>query len=412
MLSHRNILWNVEAVLRLVPAYLDDVFLSFLPLSHAFERTCGYYLPMSAGSCVAYARSVQELPEDLLAVRPTVLISVPRIYERLYARLQQQLAEKGGVARRLFDQAAQIGWRRFLAAQGRAPAPPWSDRVLWPVLQHAVADRLLARLGGRLRVTVSGGAPLVPRIAECLIGLGLPLLQGYGLTEAAPVVSANLLEDNLPESVGVPLPGVEVKIGARDELLVRSPGVMLGYWNRPEDTREAIDAEGWLHTGDQARISAGHIYVVGRLKEIIVMSTGEKVAPNDLEMATCMDPLFDQAMAVGEGMPYVGLLLVVNGEAWRKLAPELGVAPDDPAALRAEAVTRLALARAQAAAHAFPRYAQPRAVWLTLEPWTIENGLITPTMKLKRSVLAQRFASGIRMLYAGNDLGRPGALVA
>ncbi len=405
MLSHRNILVNAEAVTRIVPAYLEDVFLSFLPLSHAFERTTGYYLPIMAGSCVAYARSIQDLPEDLLAVRPTVLISVPRIYERVHARLRQQLAEKGPLARALFRWAETVGWRRFEAMQGRAGEPGIGARLAWPVLRRLVADKILSRLGGRLRLAVSGGAPLHPGISHCFLALGLPLLQGYGLTEAAPVVAGNREQDNVPESVGAALSGVELKIGEKDELLVKGPNVMLGYWGRPEDTRNTFDAEGWLRTGDQARIDdRGRVYILGRLKEVLVMSTGEKIAPNDLEMAITQDPLFDQAMVVGEGKPYIAALLVLNREAWRELAAGFALDPGAADSLAQHDVRRRVLEKLRELLRSFPGHAQVRAVRLSLEPWTIENGLITPTLKLKRAEMELRFDAAIRDLYAGHSV--------
>jgi len=405
MLSHRNILANAEAVTRIVPAYLEDVFLSFLPLSHAFERTTGYYLPIMAGSCVAYARSIQDLPEDLLAIRPTVLVSVPRIYERVHAKLQQQLADKGFPARVLFGWTEAIGWRRFEAMQGRGRKPGTGAELVWAVLRHLVADKVLSRLGGRLRLAVSGGAPLHPKISHCFLALGLPLLQGYGLTEAAPVVTGNREEDNVPESVGAPLSGVELKIGEKDELLVKGPNVMLGYWSRPEETRKAFDAQGWLHTGDQARIDdRGRVYIMGRLKEILVMSTGEKVAPNDIEMAITQDPLFDQAMVVGEGKPYIAALLVLNAAAWREVAAVFALDPDAPASLGQQRVRDRVLEKLHELLRSFPGHAQVRAVRLSLEPWTIENGLITPTMKLKRSEIELQFAAAIRDLYAGHAI--------
>ncbi len=405
MLSHRNVLANAEAVTRIVAAYREDVFLSFLPLSHAFERTTGYYLPMMAGACVAYARSILDLPEDLLAIRPTVLVSVPRIYERVYARLQQQLAAKGAPARALFEWAEAAGWRRFEAMQGRGAMPGIAARIAWPVLRRLVADRILSRLGGRLRIAVSGGAPLHPGISHCFIALGLPLVQGYGLTEAAPVVAANREEDNVPESVGFALPGVELAIGGKGELLVKGPNVMLGYWGRPEETRLAFDAEGWLRTGDQARIDArGRVYILGRLKEILVMSTGEKVAPNDLEMAISREPLFEQAMVVGEGKPFLAVLLVLNAAEWRTLALDLALDPDAPGSLGERGARHRVLDLLRAPLRDFPRHAQVRAAWLTLEPWTIENGLITPTLKLKRAEMELRFAAAIRALYAGHSV--------
>ncbi len=393
MLSHANLLANAQAVLDAVPGYREDVYLSFLPLSHAFERTVGYYVPMMAGSTVAYARSVQHLAEDLAAVRPTVLVSVPRIYERAYARIAADLATRR-LARALFDATVTIGWDRF---EGRHRGP--AATLAWPFLRRLVAKRILDHFGGRVRIAVSGGAPLAPSLARVFIGLGLPLLQGYGLTEAAPVVTGNRLDDNLPDSVGLPLPGVELRLGAGDELLVRGPNVMLGYWQRPDATRAAIDAEGWLHTGDRARIEGGRVYIVGRLKEILVLSTAEKVAPADLELAITEDPHFDQAMVVGEGKPYLAALVVLNGESWPGFARAAGVDPRDPGALAAPAVLSAALARIERQLARFPSYARVRRVWLTLEAWTIENGLITPTLKLKRTELAQRFAAEIARLH-------------
>lgn len=405
MLSHRNILSNAEAVLKLVPGYREDLYLSFLPLSHSFERTVGYYLPIMTGSTVAFARSVPQLAEDLLAIRPTMLVSVPRIYERVYAKLQQGLEEKGAPARTLFEWAEKVGWRRFEAAQHRGKEPGLLAEMMWPVLRQLVADKILGHLGGRLRIAISGGAPLSPRLLHCFVGLGLPLLQGYGLTEASPIVTANTLENNVPASVGRALPGVEIRLGERDELLVRGPNVMLGYWNDPEKTSEAIDADGWLHTGDAARIEPdGHVFIVGRLKEILVMSTGEKVAPGDLELAITEDSLFEQAMVAGEAMPYLVALVVLNAESWVRFARALAIDEADPKSLEAEAVTKAVRDRIGALLRGLPAYGQVRAVRLTLEPWTIDDGLITPTMKLRRPELERRFADDIRKLYAGHHL--------
>ena len=402
MLSHANILSNIQAVVRHVQIDQDDLFLSFLPLSHAFERTAGCYLPMLTGSCVVYAREISTLGEDLAMVRPTILVSVPRIYERVYARLQQQPAERGALPRVLVRWTQELGWRQFQARQHRGTAPGSWDRLWRLVLQYLVARPFLAHFGGRLRLAVSGGAPLSVPLSRYLVGLGLPLLQGYGLTEAAPVVSVNRPDDNVPESAGTPLPGIEVRLGEQNELLVRGPNVMMGYWNRPEDTARAIDAEGWLHTGDQGRIENGHVFIVGRLKEIVVLSTGEKVTPEGLEMALILDPLIDQAMVVGEGKPYLVALLVLNAGAWRAMAKRWSLPAEDPAALtdvrlqqHIEHLCRQSLAR-------FPEYAQVRRCWVTLEPWTIANGLLTPTLKLKRPAIEKRFVKHTLDLYTGH----------
>jgi long-chain acyl-CoA synthetase len=305
------------------------------------------------------------------------------------------------VARTLFRWTEDLGWRRFEAGQQRAAQPGLLAKVSWQVLRHLVADKVLSRLGGRLRLAISGGAPLSPKLSHCFIGLGLPLLQGYGLTEASPIVTANMLRNNVPESVGVALPGVELRLGDHDELLVRGPNLMLGYWNDPDKTRAAIDGDGWLHTGDVARIEAdGHVFIVGRLKEILVMSTGEKVPPGDIELAISEDPLFDQAMVIGEGKPYLAALVVLNREAWPDFARTLAIDPENPDSLEAPVVTRAVRERIDSLLRGFPSYAKVREVWLTLEPWTIESALVTPTLKLRRQQMEQQFAGRIASLYA------------
>jgi long-chain acyl-CoA synthetase len=398
MLSHRAILWDAEAVLRRIPARSSDLFLSFLPLAHAFERTVGYYLPMMAGCCVAYARSIEQLRHDLLTLRPTVLLSVPRVYDRIFLAIQTKVGERG-LRRRLIETTVSVGWRRFQAAQGTGPAPGPLGRLLWPLLARLVARPVLDRLGGRVRVAVSGGAPLSPAVTRFFIGLGLPLTEGYGLTEAAPVVSGSAPKDCVPGSVGGALPGIKVRLSPQNELLVRAPSLMLGYWGRPEATREAIDGDGWLHTGDLAEIHDGRISIRGRMKEILVTSSGEKVPPADMEMALTLDPLFDQAMVLGEGRPYLAALLVLNREAWAHLARGLGLDPEDPASLGSSKALNSAQSRVRECLKGFPGYAQVRAVHLALEPWTLENGLITPTLKVKREQLESRFDEVIQGLY-------------
>ncbi|WP_200405918.1 long-chain fatty acid--CoA ligase [Acidovorax sp. MR-S7] len=403
MLTHANVIADVKAVLARIVPTPDDVFLSFLPLSHTFERTGGYYLPMAAGSCVAYARSVAQLAEDLRTVRPTVLVSVPRIYERVHAKLIEKLSPSP-FKMRLFQAAQSVGWQRFRAAQ-RLPAAPqdgaggWLRALPWPLLRALVARPLLAQFGGRVRVAVSGGAPLSPTIAQCFLGLGLPLVQGYGMTETTPVVSVNTLEDNDPATVGRALPGVEVRIGENRELQVRGPIVMKGYWKRPEDTARILSEDGWLGTGDQAEIVHGRIRILGRIKEIIVTSTGEKVPPGDLELAITGDALFGQAFVVGEQRPFIACVGVVQPEEWRQLARQLGLDPGDDASLAHPSVQRAALARIERQAASFPRYAVPRAVRLVREPWTIENTFMTPTLKLKRNNLSAHYAQAIEAMY-------------
>jgi len=401
MLSHHNMLTDAYSAVQLFNVSAQDTFLSFLPLSHTFERTCGYYLTVLAGARVAYARSIAQLGEDLISIRPTLLISVPRIYERVHAAIRAKLADGPALRRKLFELATQIGWARFEHQQGRGP---WrASFVLWPVLKKLVADKVLARLGGRLRAAVSGGAALPPDVARVFIGLGLPVLQGYGLTETSPVVSGNRIENNVPESIGQPIPGVQVKIGSQGALLVKGPNVMLGYWNNPEATQTMFTEDGWLNTGDTARMDdEGRLYITGRLKDIIVLSTGEKVPPVDMEAAIARDPFFDQVMVIGEGKPYLSVFVVPNKELWAKVAAEHGLDSALSRSAHGPRAEQLVLARINAQIRQFPGYAQIRRVAVFPEPWTVENGMLTPTLKLKRARVLDQHRSEYEQLYAGH----------
>ncbi len=398
MLSHANLLGNAWASLRTFEVRPDDMLFSFLPLSHCLERLAGYYLAVMAGAAVGYARSFQTLQEDMLALRPTVLITVPRIFERIRAGLNATLAQGPAWHRRLFEFAVDIGYRSFEHAQGRAPWHPLF--LLAPLLQHVAGRKLFQRLGGRLHLAVSGGAALPPDTARIFIGLRLPLLQGYGLTETSPVISVNRIDDNLPDTVGRPIPGVEVRLGENGALQAHGPNLMLGYWNNEAATRAMFTADGWLDTGDVARIdAAGHIRITGRVKEILVLSNGEKVPPADIEAAMLNDPLFDQVMVVGEGQAFLGLLAVVNREKWLEAADGNGLDGDWPACLQSPAARSYALRRAARRMQAFPGYARVRRIALLHEPWTLENDLLTPTLKLKRASVLARYQAEYAELY-------------
>lgn len=400
MLTHRNVMSNVTAVLLSVAPVEDDVFLSFLPLSHTFERTAGYYLPVAAGACVAYSRSVKQLPQDFLEVRPTILISVPRVYERVYSEIQNRLAGSR-IQSVLFNLAVATGWRRFCREQGMLAHDPLTaalDAVLWQAFQPVIAQKLIDQFGGRLRIAVSGGAALSQTISHCFLGLGIPIIQGYGMTESSPVVSFNAPNDNDPSTVGRPMSNVEVRIGDNAELQVRGPNIMRGYWKREEDTAKAL-TDGWLRTGDQAAIVAGRLRILGRIKEIIVTSTGEKIAPVDLELAIMSDAVFEQVYVFGDNAPFIGCAVVLNKQYWSELAGSVGLNPNVGASLEAKAAVDAVVLRIRELTKEFPYYAQPKAVILSLEPWTVENSLITPTLKLKRNNLAARFAQGVQEMY-------------
>jgi long-chain acyl-CoA synthetase len=234
------------------------------------------------------------------------------------------------------------------------------------------------------------------------IGLGLTLLQGYGMTESSPVVSVNRPEDNLPASIGVAMPGIEVRVGEHDELLTRSPSVMLGYWNNEEATEAAFTEDGWLRSGDKARIDEkGHIFITGRIKEIIVLANGEKVPPADMEMAITLDPLFEQVMVFGEGRAFLSAIAVLSEELWYEVARVLDVEADDPSVLNDRKVEKFLQRRMAQQLRNFPGYAQVRRLVVSLRPWTVDDGLLTPTMKMKRAQIMERFEDEIENLYEG-----------
>jgi len=392
MLSHRNILWDIESGLKIIDIYPSDHFLSFLPLSHTLERTVGFYLPLVAGSSVAFCRSVPQLAEDLQLQRPTIIVSVPRIFERVYAKIQEKLQRDSPIARFLFNGAVAAGWQHFERTQGRAP---WSPMLLMrPFLDRLVGHKVRSRLGGRLRIAVSGGAPLSPEIARMFLSLGVPILQGYGLTETSPIISANTHEDNLPASAGIPLPGIEIQVSESEELSVRAPSVMLGYWNDPKATAEILDASGWLRTGDKVRIEQGHIFITGRLKEIIVMANGEKVPPTDMEMCIATDSLFEHVLILGEQKPYLSALVVLNAE----IAEAAGIDPMNIG----EADKQRLLERINDRLDNFPGFAKVVRIAVSKQPWSVENGFITPTLKLKRHAIVKHHQAELEQLYAGH----------
>jgi long-chain acyl-CoA synthetase len=401
MLSHRNILFDVSGVLQILSAYPEDTFLSFLPLSHTLERTGGYYLPMVAGSTVAYARSVKQLGEDFEINRPTVIISVPRVFERVYAQIQEAISKEPAPIKAVFTKAIDAGWNHFLHQQGRGKWSPTD--AIWAEADKLVGKKIKYKLGGRLRVAVAGGAPMSPEIAKFFIAIGIPILQGYGATETSPVVSVNPLENNIPSSVGIPLPGVEVRIGDDEEFQTRSPSVMMGYWNNPEATQKSIDADGWFHTGDQAQIKDGHVFITGRLKEIIVLSNGEKLPPGNLEMAIALDKLFSQVMVIGESRPYLSALVVLVPAEYAELAKSAGLSANLAEERQSERLEKILVERIAKQLSAFPGYAKIRRVGVMAEPWTIESGFMTPTLKLRRERILEAQKAEIARLYEGHE---------
>ena len=398
MLSHKNILANAFASAVCNQWEPGERFLSFLPLSHMLERTAGYYLPMILGAEVIYARSIATLADDLQKMKPTTLVSVPRIYERVYGKIQDGLKQKSFIAKFLFKSAVNVGWRKFLHDQGRAGWHP--KLIFWPILNKLVASKVLDKLGGELRIAICGGAALSEDVAKLFIGLGLPLLQGYGLTESSPVVCVNRPEDNIPSSIGTVLPGTEIRVGENDELQSYGPCSMLGYWKNEQATKDSFTEDGWLKSGDKARIDEdGHTYITGRLKDIMVLANGEKIPPNDMEMAIALDSLFEQVMIIGEARSFLSAVLVLDPDAWADMAVSLNIHPESPEAFSDRKIEKAILNRVSARLKDFPGYAKIRRAHVTLEPWTVDGGLLTPTLKIKRPKVMEKFAQQIESLY-------------
>ncbi|MFK5915245.1 MAG: long-chain fatty acid--CoA ligase [Woeseiaceae bacterium] len=400
MLSHLNILFDSESLLKSIN--IDDPhsleFLSFLPLSHMYERTIGYYVPMMAGAKVSFARSTQTLAEDFQTIKPSIIATVPRIFERFYDKMHQKLAKQSIVSRSMFRFAVYVGWKHFQFKQKTG----WFHPVIIfnPILNKIIGTKVQQLLGGNLRIAASGGAALPETVAKTFVGLGINIFQGYGMTETSPAVTMNNFKINIPSSVGEIMPGVDLRIGENDELLIKGPVVMMGYWNNHQATSEIISEDGWLHTGDKARIDNRMVYITGRIKDILILSNGEKIPPVDMELAITLQQEFDQALIVGEGKSYLSALIVLNGEVWPQVAQSYGLDPLDPESLKNKKLMSGMQKIIAKALHDFPGYAKVRRVSLSLQPWTIENGLMTPTLKVKRPKVIEAYQKQIDGMYS------------
>jgi len=405
MLTHQNMLSDVAAGLGGVPVFPDDLFLSFLPTSHAFERMVGHFLPTASGAEIAYAEDVTTLLRDMPEVQPSIMVSVPRLYEKIYAGVQAKLAAEPAIKQKLFALAQSLGMQRFeLKQQGQDLSGV--KAVLWGLLDKIVNAKLRAKMGGHIRVFISGGAALHPDIARFLLAADLTVLPGYGLTETSPVLSVNVARRIKPASVGPALPGVELKLADDGELLVKGPMVMQGYWNKPEATAEVMDAEGWLHTGDKVEIDdEGYITIVDRKKEIMVLSNGENVPPAVIEQHLNQDPCFLQTMVIAHNRPYVSALIVPDTAAletaWQRDNKQ--PLPDDWR--ENSAVSVWVKQRMQHDEHDLSSFMQVKHFAFVDAEWTQADGLLTPTLKLKRRNITAAHSALIESMYADFDAG-------
>lgn len=384
MLSHRNITSNLEACLAVTPVHRDDVTLSYLPLSHILERTVGHYCVLTAGATIAYAEGIEHIQENLREVSPTLLVTVPRLLEKVYTGIQQKVERAPRPIRHLLRSSARHSpLRRTLA-------------------NALVYTKLRAGFGGRMRGIISGGAGLAQSIAAFYQEAGIPVCEGYGMTETAPVIAVNRLDDIHPGTVGRPLPNVEVLLAADGELLVRGPNVMRGYYHDPLSTDEAIDREGWLHTGDIAAIEGGYVRIVERKKHLIVLATGKNVSPFPIENAISLSPYIAEAVLVGDERKYVTCLLVPDFAALSSKASQSGLGESDFSNwLNHPDIRRLLQREVQTAVAQFTEFERPKRALLIASPFSLDSGELTPTLKVKAKLVTQKYQTAIDQMYEG-----------
>jgi len=403
MLTHDNIVSNVHGGLA---AFGDigpaDLALSFLPLCHIFERMGGHYLLLQQGVSIAYAESVEKVPANMAEVRPTIMLSVPRLYEKMYARVNEKVAGDPALRQRIFHWALGVGRKAFQArVEHRTPGALLRA-------QHGLADRLVfnkirERTGGRLRLFISGGAPLAREIAEFFGAVGLLILEGYGLTETSPVIAVNRPDKMKPGSVGPPIQGVEVKIAEDGEILTRGPHVMKGYYNKPEATAEVIDRERWFHTGDIGLLDAeGFLVITDRKKDIIVTSGGKNIAPQPIENQLKTNPLIAEIVMIGNKRNFPSALIVPNFDNLQKWAKAQGLtAASKEELVRDPRVVALYDQTVQALTKDLAQFERIKKIALLPREFTLEAGELTPTLKVKRRVVEQKYKDVIDRLYEG-----------
>ncbi|PSQ95598.1 MAG: long-chain fatty acid--CoA ligase [Bacteroidetes bacterium SW_9_63_38] len=423
-LSNRNFCSNVKAALQRFPIGEDDHHLSFLPLSHAFERAAGYTAMLAAGATISYAESVEAVSQNLKEVNPTIMISVPRMFEKVYNRVTKTATEGGTVKQTLFEWAVKTGEKHAAAQQDESGGPS-----SWLKAQNALAHRLVfstlhEKLGGNLRFAVSGGAPLPKEIGTFFQAAGITIIEGYGLTETSPVISVNPLDAPRYGTVGHVLPGVSVAIQALDsderiatvngndyptrptteegEILVKGPNVMTEYWEDPAQTRAAFDPDGWYHTGDVGRFEDGYLTITDRIKHMIVSRGGKNIYPGPLEESFKTEAWIDQIIIVGEDRPFLSALVVPDFDALRIRARDHGIdeaSCSDAELLRHEDVRDAFDDIFRTYNHEAAAHEKIRNFRLLAEPFTVEDGTLTPTLKLRRSVIPDRYADLIDEMY-------------
>lgn len=402
MLTHNNIHSNVAGTRDKIPFKGDDVSLSFLPLSHIFQRM-GDYMMFATGTSIAYAENFDSVPLNMQEVRPTIVLSVPRLYEKMYARVLQNGLAGGFLKRRIFLWARGTAERRadVMLAGGK---PGWLLDREYALATKLVFSKIKERTGGRLRYFVSGGAPLAPEINRFFYAAGLMILEGYGLTETSPVISVNTPREFRIGTVGKPIAGVEVKIASDGEILTRGPGVMKGYYKNPGATAEAIDADRWFHTGDIGEIRDGFLAITDRKKDIIVTAGGKNIAPQPIEGRVKSNKFVSQAVMIGDKRKFPSILIVPNFEqleAWAKQGNILWT--DRSQLLTMPAIQSKMNKEVMSELEGLAHFESPKKIALLEHDFSLDRGELTPTQKVKRRVVDQHYKKLIDSLYAEDE---------
>jgi long-chain acyl-CoA synthetase len=400
MLTHWNFTSNYQSFNEVLSIGPGDVFLSFLPLNHVFERLAGYYFPLSGGACIAYAESALRVRQNLPEVQPTVMVGVPRLYEGIRQGVLANVAKAPPSRQRLFHWAMGVGRRRMQAMEAGNPLGP---RL---ALEWAMADRLVMRsvrqqIGlGRMRLLVSGSAPLMRETAEFLIGVGVTFVEGYGLTETSPVISVNRVGRFRVGSVGLSIAGVEVQIAEDGEILSRGPNTMKGYLNRPDDTAAVIDPDGWFHTGDVGHIDEdGFIFITDRKKDLLVLATGKKVAPQPLEAMIKASPFIAEVVVLGDRMSYCVALILPDIDRLAKYGADHQWVFGDKASLcRLPEAKQLIRSEINRLSGLLADYEKVRQFTLIDREFSIETGELTPTLKIRRKVVQDHYHDAIEAM--------------
>jgi long-chain acyl-CoA synthetase len=406
VLTHDNFMSNCQSASKLFGITSEDLFLSFLPLSHVFERVAGHYFPLLAGATIAYAESVFTVQNNIGEVRPTVMASVPRLYEAMHSKILDGIAKQPDNKRKFAEWALKVGWD-FYSKRIRGEAPGLltsllftiaESKVLWPIREKVT--------GGRLRGFISGGAPLPVGTAKFLTSVGIRMFEGYGLTETSPVICLNLPSRTKLGTVGPPIPGVEVKIADDGEICSRGPHIMVGYYNLPKETSEAIDDDGWFHTGDIGELDdEGYLKITDRKKDLLVLANGKKVAPQNIESVLKGSPYISAAVLFGDRQPQVVALIVPDFSHLKQWARENNLEAREPQDLAVLPETRKLLKKEiERLTPHLADFEKVRRFAVLAQEFSLERDELTPTLKIKRRIVAQNYADEIQKLYMGRGV--------